>query len=311
MLTVNQLAALPPHPRGTCVALGMFDGVHLGHQHVIRAALLDAAHFGARPMAITFDPHPLQVVAPERAPRLLQTVPQRLRAIGALGCQTTLVIPFNPEFAHRSGEDFIRELAAGAAPLRSISVGEGFSFGHRRSGNVPLLRALGSELGFATHAASPVSIGGEIVSSSRIREALREGRLTEVAELLGRPYALAGTVQHGERLARQLGFPTANVPVDGLELPPSGVYAAHVRVVATGFEYAAILNLGLRPTVTPGETLPRLEAHLFDFDGDLYGQEIEVEFAHHLRPELKFSGVDALRRQIADDVASARAFHGA
>ncbi len=310
MLIANQLADLPPHPRGTCVALGMFDGVHLGHQHVIRAALLDAATFGARALALTFDPHPLQVVAPDRAPRLLQTVPQRLRAIAAVGCNAALVIPFSREFAQRSGEEFVRELAARVAPLRSISVGEGFSFGHGRSGNVPLLRSLGQELGFTTHAASPISIGGEIVSSSRIREVLREGRLQEVAELLGRPYAIAGIVQPGQQLARQFGFPTANLAVDGLELPPAGVYAAHVRLVTSGLEYAAVLNLGLRPTVTPGATCPRLEVHLLDFTGDLYGQEIEVEFACQLRAERKFADVAELRRQIAADVAQASAFHG-
>lgn len=310
MLIARQLPDLPPSPRGTCVALGMFDGVHLGHQHVLRAALLDAAHFGARAVALTFDPHPLAVVNPERAPRLLQTAPQRLRAIAALGCWATVVVPFTAEFATRSGEDFVRELARAIGPLRSVSVGEGFNFGHRRSGNVPLLQRLGAELGFATHAASPVSIGGDTVSSSRIREALRAGRLPEVAELLGRPYALAGIVQTGERLARRLGFPTANVAVDGLELPPSGVYAAHVRQVAGGQEHAAVLNLGLRPTVTPGETRPRLEVHLLDFSGDLYGQEIEVEFACPLRPEQKFAGLEALQRQIAEDVAAARRFHG-
>jgi riboflavin kinase/FMN adenylyltransferase len=230
--------------------------------------------------------------------------------LAASGCNAALVIPFDQGFASRSGEDFIRELAAGAAPLRSVSVGEGFSFGNRRSGNVPLLHTLGAELGFVTQVAPPFSFRGEIVSSSRIRETLRAGRLSEVAELLGRPYALAGIVQPGAQLARQLGFPTANVAVDGLELPPAGVYAAWVQVLRTGNRYPAVLNLGLRPTVTPGETQPRLEAHLLDFSGDLYGQEIEVEFASQLRPELTFSGLDALSRQIADDVVQARAFHG-
>lgn len=311
MLVVRHPAELPPHPRGTCVVIGMFDGVHLGHQHVIRAALLDAANLGARSVVATFDSHPLSVVNPARAPRLLQTLPQRLRAFAALGCEAALVNVFDAELAAKTGEQFIRELATAAAPLRSVSVGQGFHFGHNRSGNVPLLRTLGAELGFAVHAAAPISTGGEVVSSSRIREALRAGKLSHVAELLGRPYALAGVVQPGDRLARQLGFPTANLAVAGLELPPAGVYAAHTRVLATGRDHPSVLNLGLRPTVTPGETQPRLEVHLLNFDDDLYGQEIEVEFARLVRPERKFAGLDALKNQIELDVAAARRFLGA
>lgn len=309
MVIVRQLADLPPAPRGTCVAMGMFDGVHLGHQHVIRSALIAAAKFGARAAALTFDPHPLSVVRPERAPRLLQSVPQRLRALSALGCHAAIVIPFTRDFAARTGTEFIRDLARHAGPLRSVSVGEGFSFGHQRSGNVPLLRELGAELGFEVHVASSVGVAGEIVSSSRIRESLRAGRLGEVAELLGRPYSLAGTVQAGDRLARQLGFPTANLEVAGLELPPAGVYAAHVHL-ASGGEFPAVLNLGVRPTVSGGAAAPRLEAHLLDFQGDLYGQEIEVEFACQLRAERRFPDLAALQRQIAEDVTAARHFHG-
>lgn len=308
MIIARSLAELPPAPRGTCVALGMFDGVHLGHQHVIRSATLGAAAYGARAVTLTFDPHPLQVVQPERAPRLLQTLPQRLRALAALGCQATVVIPFTPEFARRTGDDFIRELAAAVSPLRMVSVGEGFSFGHRRSGNVAVLEQLGAELGFRTSPVASVGIGGEVVSSSRIREALRSGRLDEVAELLGRPYALAGVVQPGDQLARQWGFPTANVPVAGLELPPAGVYAAHVRCVRDGREFPGVLNLGVRPTVTAGMSAPRLEVHLLGFAGDLYGEEIEVEFAVQLRGEQRFPDLESLRRQIAADVDAARSF---
>ena len=308
MTVARSFADLPPSPRGTCVALGMFDGVHLGHQHVIRSAILSAAAFGAKAVTLTFDPHPLHVVQPERAPRLLQTVPQRLRAIAALGCQATVVIPFTPDFARRTGEEFVRELAGAVSPLRSVSVGEGFSFGHRRSGNVTVLEQLGAELGFRTCAVAPVGIGGEVVSSSRIREALRRGQLAAVAELLGRPYALAGVVQRGDQLAHQLGFPTANVPADGLELPPAGVYAAHVRRVRDGQGYPGVLNLGVRPTVTGGLAEPRLEVHLFGFEGDLYGEEIEVEFASQLRGEQRFPDLESLRRQIALDAEAARAF---
>ena len=303
MVIAQHPAELPRHPRGLCFAMGMFDGVHLGHQHVIRSALLDAATYGARTVVITFDPHPLAVVNPERAPLLLQTLAQRLRAIATLGADAVLVNRFTPEFAARTGEDFIRGLQRDAGPIRSFSVGHGFHFGFQRSGNVPLLRSLGTELGFTTNACAPVSIGEERVSSSLVRQSLRAGNLKQVAELLGRPYSFAGVVQHGDQLGRQLGFPTANLDVRGLELPPFGVYATRVRLGTQTFP--AALNLGVRPTIRSDHEL-RFEVHLIDFNGDLYGQEIEVVFVAKLRDEKKFSGPDALKAQIAKDVAAAR-----
>lgn len=308
MLTLHDPAQLEPCPGGVCVALGMFDGVHLGHQHVVRQAVLDARALGARPVAVTFDPHPLAVVRPEKAPRLLQTPGQRLRALSALGLDAVLLLRFDGELARISGDEFIRRLAVGFGRLRSVTVGQGFHFGHNRSGNVPLLREIGRPLGFVTHAVAPIHIGSERVSSTRIRTALREGRLGMVAELLGRPYALAGVVTRGQQLARQMGFPTANVAVAGLELPPLGVYAARARV--DGRDHRAVLNLGLRPTVDSGETVPRLEVHLFDFEGDLYGKELEVELVRMIRPEKRFTSVEALSEQIARDVIGARQMLG-
>lgn len=293
------------HPSsGVCLALGMFDGVHLGHQHVVRHAVLDARALGAKSVVVTFDPHPLAVVLPERAPRLLQSLPQRLRALGTLGVDAILPIHFTREVAQVDGDRFIRQLAAGFGRLRSVTVGSGFQFGHRRSGNVALLRELGRELGFVTHEAAAIHVGDDRVSSTRIRAALREGRLGNVAELLGRPYALAGTVTHGRQLGRTLGFPTANIDVPNLELPPNGVYAARVRLGDS--DRLAVLNLGLRPTVQDGACVPRLEVHLIDFTGDLYSSEIEVEFVQQLRPEQKFPSLDALQAQIRRDVDAAR-----
>jgi riboflavin kinase/FMN adenylyltransferase len=306
MLVVRTPAALPRPVRGLCLALGMFDGVHLGHQHVIRNALADSATQAAASVVLTFDPHPLAVVRPERAPRLLQTLPQRQRAISALGVEALLVIPFDAQVAALSGDEFIRGLLREAAPVRSLSVGEGFQFGHHRSGNVDLLRHLGSELGFNVHVAPAVALGGEVVSSSRIRQCLRAGQLEHVGELLGRPYALAGTVRQGDQLGRELGFPTANLDVTGLELPPHGVYAARVRRVARGGEHPAVLNLGVRPTLARREGELRFEVHLLDFDADLYGEELEVTFVQHLRAERHFAGLQQLREQIIADVASAR-----
>jgi riboflavin kinase/FMN adenylyltransferase len=195
-------------------------------------------------------------------------------------------------------------VAANLRTLRSITVGQGFHFGRERSGNVALLRTLGKELGFRVNAMAPIHIGDEVVSSTRVRAALREGELAHVSELLGRPYALAGRVVEGDRIGRQLGFPTANLDVAGLELPPFGVYA--VRVHHKDLDYLGALNIGIRPTVS-NESAFRFEVHLLDFEGDLYGCELKVEFIHRLRPEKKFGSVDALREQIGRDIAAVRA----
>lgn len=306
MQVIHRPADLPRASRGCCVAWGMFDGVHLGHQHVIRAALADAATHQAPSVVFTFDPHPLAVVRPDRAPRLLQPLSQRLRAFADLGLHTGLVFPFTTEVARWSGETFIRWLVSEAGGLRSLSVGEGFQFGQARSGDVGLLRRLGQELGFGVHVAPPVAVGGEVVSSSRIRQCLREGKLELVTELLGRPYALSGVVERGDGLGRKWGVPTANLGIEGLELPPSGVYAAWVCRMGHGGDHPAVLNLGVRPTLGRPEGAQRFEVHLLDFEADLYGEELEVTFVEFLRPERRFESLDALRHQIHRDQEAAR-----
>ncbi len=304
MLTLANPADLGRPAVGVCMAMGLFDGVHLGHQHVVRQAVLDARASGAIPVAVTFHPHPLSIVHPDRAPRLLQSPAQRLRALAALGLDATLLLPFDRDVAAMEGATFIERLATGFGRLRSITVGQGFHFGHGRTGNVPLLRALGRSHGFATHAVAPIHIGPERVSSTRIRAALREGRLGLAAELLGRPYALGGTVVAGRQLGRQLGFPTANIDVSGLELPPHGVYAARANL--DGLRHRAVINLGQRPTVDGGASTPLLEVHLLDLRPDLYGRELEVELVAWLRPERRFPSIESLREQISHDVDSAR-----
>jgi len=306
MLVTRTPAELPRALRGCCVAWGLFDGVHLGHQHVIRAALTDAFAHDAPSVALTFDPHPLSVVRPERAPRLLQPLPQRLRVLADLGLTAALVFPFTRDVADWSGDEFIRRLVSGAGGLRSLSVGEGFQFGHNRSGDVPLLKRLGKELGFGVHVAPPVSLGGTVVSSSRIRQCLREGNLEYVTELLGRPYAISGVVRPGDRLGRQLGVPTANLAIDGLELPPFGVYAARVRRLTQSTDHPSVLNVGVRPTLGKPDGELRFEVHLLDFTGNLYGEELEVTFVEFLRAEQRFESLDALREQIGRDQAAAR-----
>ncbi len=307
MLVVRHPSELPRTPRGCCVAWGMFDGVHLGHQHVIRTALNEAITHGAPAAVLTFDPHPLSVVCPDRAPRLLQSLPQRLRMLSGLGLAATLVFPFDATVAGLSGEEFVRRLVQETGGLRSLSVGEGFQFGYQRSGDVRLLEHLGRELGFAVHAAPPVALGGDVVSSSRIRQYLREGRLESVADLLGRPYSISGTVMKGDQLGRRLGVPTANLSVEGLELPPNGVYASRVKRSPGADEFPAVLNLGIRPTLGTLDPVPRLEVHLLGFDGDLYGEELEVTLVEFLRPEQRFGSLEDLKHQVDRDRQSALA----
>jgi riboflavin kinase/FMN adenylyltransferase len=282
----------------------MFDGVHLGHQHVIRQARIDARARGAATVVATFDPHPLTVVRPEKAPRLLQSLPQRIATLESQGADAVLVLGFDEALSRKSGEAFVRDLVVGFGGLRSFTVGQGFHFGHGRSGNVPLLRTLGRELGFSVNAMAPIHIGPEVVSSTRVRGALRDGKLGLVAELLGRPYSIVGPVVRGDQLGQSLGFPTANIDVDGLELPPFGVYAARAR--HSGGEFPAAVNLGLRPTLQSPQPLLRFETHLIGFQGDLYGQDLAVELVAFLRPERRFAHLDALKAQIAKDIAAAK-----
>jgi riboflavin kinase/FMN adenylyltransferase len=257
---------------------------------------------------VTFDRHPNHIVAPARVPPLLQSLPQRLRAIEALGADTALLLAFDEALSRVPGAEFIRGLARDFGRLHSVCVGSDFHFGHKRSGNVDVLRQLGAELRFQVHGLAAVSLDGQAVSSTRIREAIRAGRLDDAGQMLGRPWALAGRVVAGARRGRSLGFPTANLDTAGLVLPPDGVYAAHAQ--AAGRTHRAVVNLGLRPTVAAAGAARLVEAHLLDFSGDLYGVELELTFAAKLREERKFSSVETLREQIVRDVAEARRLFG-
>lgn len=290
--------------RRVCLAIGVFDGVHLGHQQIIRQAVADARQHDAMALVVTFDRHPNAVVAPERTPPQIFARSQKLRAIEALGVEALLEIPFDRMFSEKSGESFIRELAGDLRKIFSICVGANFVFGHRRSGDVALLKRLGMELGFQVHGHAAVALDGEMVSSTRIREAIRAGNLDAAGQMLGRPYAICGEVRAGDRLGRQLGFPTANLAVPGLVLPPNGVYAGCTQVA--GNFYRVALNLGLRPTLASAAPELRVEAHLLDFQGELYGVELEVEPGAKLREERKFASSAALREQIARDVLAVR-----
>jgi len=290
--------------RKVCLAIGFFDGVHLGHQQIIRHTLADARQHEALGLVVTFDRHPSTVVAPHRVPPLIYSLGQRLRTIESFCVEALLLFHFDKAFSLQTGEQFIRTLAESLGQIRSISVGANFVFGHNRDGNVELLKRLGKSLTFAVHGQAAVALDGKIVSSTRIREAILRGHLDAVSQMLGRPYSIAGKVVRGDGRGRQLGFPTANVDTTGLALPPHGVYAVHAEVA--GETHRAVLNIGVRPTLQNPHSAVQVEAHLLDFDADLYGHEIELVFVEKLRAERKFASLQDLRNQIAQDILDAQ-----
>jgi len=303
MVLIHEACELAPGQSKVCVGIGVFDGVHLGHQQVIRQTIADARRHEARAVVVTFDRHPNAVVAPSRVPPLIQSNAQKLRTLEALGVDVTWLIRFDEKFSRQPGELFVRRLHAELGHLLSVSVGSEFTFGHKRSGTVALLQQLGRDLQFDVHGLAAVALDGQVVSSTRIREAIRRGDFDAADQMLGRTYALDGPVVRGDQLGRKLGFPTANLDISGRILPPNGVYAVHAK--AAGQSHRAVVNVGVRPTVT-GKLMQRVEAHLLDFDGDLYGQELEITFAQRLRDEQKFASLEDLKNQIASDIATAR-----
>jgi riboflavin kinase/FMN adenylyltransferase len=299
--TANELNA---GSRKVCLAIGFFDGVHLGHQQIIRQTITDSRQHGALALVITFDQHPNSVVAPGRVPPLIYSLPQKLRAIESLGPEALLLIHFDKAFSEKTGEAFIRELAGAWSGIQSICVGANFVFGHKRGGNVDLLKSLGAELKFIVHGMAAVSLDRKPVSSTRIREAIRAGEFDLASQMLGRAYSIAASVVTGDQLGRQLGFPTANLDATGLALPPNGVYAVHA--LARGKTHRAVLNIGTRPTLENPNPTVRVEAHLLDFNDELYGEELEIVFAEKLREEQKFPSIDELKAQIARDIERAK-----
>ena len=305
MRILRSASELKPGGRKVCLAIGFFDGVHLGHQQVIRQTITDARQHQAVALVITFDRHPNTVVAPDRVPPLIYTLPQKLRAIGTLGADTLLLLHFDQPLSEKSGESFIRDLIQQLGPLQCVCVGANFVFGHKRGGNVDLLKTLGRELHFSVHGMSALALDGEPVSSTRIRAAITAGNLDDASQMLGRAYGLAGDVVHGDGLGRQLGFPTANIDVSGLALPPGGVYAVQANVGQQTFR--AVLNIGYRPTLNHPTPQLRVDAHLLEFDGDLYSQELEITFVDKLREEKRFANLEELRGQITRDIREAEA----
>ncbi len=290
--------------RGAIIALGNFDGFHRGHQAVAGEAI-DWAHAEGRPSIIaTFDPHPVRFFKPDVPPFRLTTLEQRQELYLGAGATAMLVFHFDAELSGTSAEDFITEILIERFGAHGVVTGGDFTFGKGAKGNVDLLRSFGGEHGLKSRVVSPVEGEGAIVSSSRIREALREGQPELAAELLTRPFSIRGIVEHGDKRGREIGYPTANLAIDKYLRPKYGIYAVTGKVLATGEELKGAANIGIRPQFEPPKEL--LEPHFFDFSGDLYGQEIEIAFHHFLRGEAKFDSLEDLITQMDKDCEEAR-----
>jgi len=284
------------------LAIGVFDGVHLGHQALIRGLLGGAQAAGARPVVATFDPLPAQVLAQDPPQSTLTDAPERAALLEHAGAHDVIVFTFDKTFSQQSAERFIERVTS-AGDVQRIVVGPEFQFGHGREGAVPALHVLGEKYGFAVTVVDPIEMGGRRVSSTRIRQALREGDLPTAQALLGRPYSATGTIVQGEQRGRALGFPTIDVapPPDKL-LPHDGIYATWV--ILDGKRYRAASSLGVRPTFGGGPR--KLEAYILDFDEEVYGRQATVAFVERLRDEIRFDSADDLARQIAKDVEQTR-----
>ncbi len=303
MQRFDGLDGFPRHAQSV-VTVGTFDGVHRGHEALVAEVVGRARAASAPAVAVTFDPHPREVVTGQAVP-LLSTVRERAERLEALGIDRLVVLPFTPALAATDGETFVRRIVCEAIGCGVFVAGHDHGFGRGRAGDAALLRALGAEHGFEVVEAPAVALGdGTVVSSSAIRAALAVGDVAQAARLLGRPYAVAGPVEPGEQRGRTIGFPTANVAPEHARklLPAHGVYAVRVQTPQGAFD--GVANVGERPTVGGGPV--RLEAHLFGFAGDLYGQPVRVEFVERLRAEQRFPDFSALQAQIREDAANAR-----
>jgi riboflavin kinase/FMN adenylyltransferase len=287
------------------LAIGVFDGVHRGHQAVISTSADHARAGNGTPVVVTFDPHPEKVLRPEKAPHLLTATQHKIALIRNLGVGHLLVITFDKQFATTEPEDFVQQLVSNSKPLREICVGHEWSFGKNRRGNLDLLKRLGAKLDFQVVGVPPVRTNGEVVSSTAIRRAVEKGDFAKAAAMLGREYTILGTVTRGDNLGKKIGFPTANLSAHSEQFPPNGVYAAEAKIDSE--LHRGVINLGVRPTVSGGKSERVLEIHLFDFERDVYGRDVEVRFLKFLRPEKKFENIDALVAQVRRDVEEARA----
>ena len=288
--------------RPTVLTLGVFDGLHLGHQRIMQTVVERAKAVDAVPTAITFDPHPRAVLHPESAPPLLQTLDQRLANFEVMGIEQAIVIGFNRDFASQSAEDFLREIVHDRLHAKEVYLGKGFAFGNNRGGNIELLRKMSAEFGFFADEVDEIQLRGQRISSSKIRHLLLEGHINLARRMLGRPYGVEGVIIRGNQRGHTIGFPTANLQPHNRVIPKFGVYAT--STLLDGVWRRSITNVGVRPTFEK-EAEPSIESYIFGFDGDLYGDVLRVRFLHRIRDERKFNGLEELKAQIQKDTQTA------
>ncbi len=307
MRVIRHIADLHPEPKGSVVALGNFDGVHLGHQAVISEAGRQARKIGADFTVMTFEPHPRLLFQPDLPPFRLTPFRVKIRLIEELGADTSLMQHFDAAFAAHTAEQFVTDLLVGHLGVKGVVVGHDYVFGQKRKGNPDFLRSMGEKLGFAvTVVKAAATEEGEIYSSTRVRQHLTEGRPRDAARLLGRPWEIEGRVEHGDKRGRTIGFPTANLGLEDYQRPATGVYAVRVGLGA-GHDWIwhnGVANFGHRPTFDKTDEL--LEVHILDYSGDLYGRHVRVQMLDYIRPEQKFLGIDDLKKQIDLDALKAR-----
>jgi riboflavin kinase/FMN adenylyltransferase len=291
--------------RPSVMTLGVFDGLHLGHQLIVSRVVERARATGSVPTVITFDPHPRAVLHPESAPPLLQTLDQKVEAFGVLGVEQTIVVRFTREFARSRAEEFLRDVVHERLQAKEVYLGRGFAFGRGREGDITLLRRVSRELGFLADEVPEVRLRGRRISSSRIRGLLADGRVNLARRMLGRPYGVEGRVVRGAERGRTIGFPTANLRPDNRVIPRGGVYVTATLI--DGAWRRSVTNVGVRPTFEK-EAEPSIETFVMDWGGDLYGDVVRVRFLHRLRDERRFSSVEELKRQIDFDAARARKY---
>lgn len=294
-------------PRGAVLTIGNFDGVHLGHQGILRYVVERADGLGTVGAAMTLDPHPIKLLRPRMAPKLLSTLEQRLELIGRTGIEVALVVPFTHRLARMPAESFVKDVLVERLGIREVYIGANFRFGADRGGDVALLERMGAELGFKAAASPIVEIEGGVVSSTRVRQAVSDGKMIEAEAMLDRHHYIDGCVLEGKRLGRKLGFPTLNIEVENEIEPANGVYITAVHIPSFGRTFASVTNVGTRPTVYENSILT-IETHLLDFMADVYRESVRLFFVKRLRDEVNFSSTVRLMAQIQKDVEASRLF---
>ena len=294
-------------PQGAVISIGSFDGVHIGHQAVLTHVVDRARSMRVAAVAMTFDPHPIKLLRPGVAPRLLTTLEQRLALIARTGIEIALVVPFTHRLARMSAADFVRDVLVDRLAVREVYIGDNFRFGADRGGDVGLLTSMGAELGFEAAAAPIVEAEGSVISSTRVRQAVADGRVEEVVALLGRSVFIDGAVLEGKRLGRTLGFPTLNIEVENELVPANGVYITAVHIPSFARTFPAVTNIGVRPTVYQN-SLTTVESHLLDFTADVYQEQVRLFFLERVREERRFESTLELMAQIRRDVGQARLY---